>query len=138
MMEKKFVDLPGLEYFAERINELIEQAKQINTVTDIDETSTDQQIPSAKAVFDFVIAMMSGVSKLHQVVVDVLPDAGETNTIYLKKADEDTYTQYIYSEGQWYDLGSTEIDLSGYWKKEDLVALTNEEIQDVIDDVTGA
>jgi hypothetical protein len=88
-------------------------------------------------VYDLLTEALEGIVRLQLKAVDALPATGETNIIYLVKVDEDTYTQYIYVDGNWFDLGTTKIDLSGYWAKDELVALTNAEIQDVIDDVMG-
>jgi hypothetical protein len=71
-------------------------------------------------------------------VVASLPATGAPHTIYLVKADEDTYTQNIYVEGNWYDLGTTDVDLSDYLKKDELEVMDNDDVQDIIDDVLGA
>jgi hypothetical protein len=133
----KFLDNDGLTYLMGRIKELIDQAKQVDLVTTIDEDSTNQQIPGAKAVFDLLTEALEGITTLRMEVVDALPATGEPNVIYLVQADADTYQQWIYTGSQWFDLGVVEVDLSGYWAKEDLQALTNTEIQAVIDDVMG-
>jgi hypothetical protein len=44
---------------------------------------------------------------------------------------------HAYISGEWVDLGFFEVDLSGYWSKTELVAMTNVEIQEVIDEVMG-
>ena len=133
----RFLDNDGLTYLMGRIKELIDQAKQVDLITTIDEDSTNQQIPGAKAVFDLLTEALEGITTLRMEVVDALPATGESNVIYLVAVDGDTYSLHIYSGGQWFDTGTTEIDLSGYWAKDDLQALTNTEIQDIIDDVMG-
>jgi len=134
---EKFLNQDGLQYFTERLVALIEQKTQINIVGTIDENSTNQQIPGAKAVYDLLTSMVANITTIRMVVVPSLPANGEANVFYLIQVDDDTYRQYIYVDGQWFDLGTTEIDLSGYWAKDELVALTNAEIQGIIDDVMG-
>ena len=133
----KFLDRDGLQYFAARLKEVIDQATQLNIITAISGDSTNQQLPGAKAVYELVRDMLEDVAGLSFEVKASLPAAGDANVIYLIEADEDTYTMYIYSGGKWFDLGTTEIDLSDYWAKDDLKALTNPEIQEVIDNVMG-
>ena len=133
----KFLDRDGLQYFTARLKEVIDQATQLNIITAIDENSTNQQLPGAKAVYELLQDMLEDVAGLSYEVVTSLPATGEANVIYLVEFDDDTYTMYIYSGGKWFDIGTTELDLSDYWAKDDLTALTNPEIQEVIDDVMG-
>jgi hypothetical protein len=137
-MMAEYLDKDGLEFLIRQIRAMIEQATRINVIAEISEDSTNQQIPGAKAVHDFLTAALEGIVRLRKEVVKMLPATGETNIIYLVKADEDTYTQYMYIDGNWFDLGTTDVDLSGYWAKEDLVAMTNAEIQAIIDDTAQA
>jgi hypothetical protein len=136
---KNFLDNDGLKFFAERVFDEIKKTSQVNIITDIDEDSTNQQIPGAKAVYDLVIEALGSVTKLTKKVVPVLPDAGEEQVIYLVESapESSIFSQHVYIDGKWYSLGTTEIDLSGYWAKDDLAAMTNTEIQTVIDDVMG-
>ena len=50
-------------------------------------------------------------------VVDELPDEGQNGTIYLVPNEDDTYDEYIWLEDEetFEKLGSTDIDLSGYY-----------------------
>ena len=133
----KYLDSDGLHYLMARIKEIIDQATQVNNVSVIDENSTNQQTPGAKAVYDLLTDALSGITGIKMEVVNALPSTGEANKVYLIQADEDTYRQWIYTGGQWFDLGLAVIDLTGYWAKDDLEALTNTEIQDIVDDVMG-
>jgi len=140
-MAKKVLDLDGLHYLLVQIKALIEQETQINITSSIDENSTNQQLPGAKAVFDLITSAIAGLIDLHMEVVTELPEVedAETNVIYLIQVDNavNRYHQWILINEQWFDLGITEIDLSNYWSKNELVPMTNVEIQDVFDDVMG-
>jgi hypothetical protein len=105
--------------------------------TTLDATTTNAQVPGAKAVYDFIANAVAGVSKIAMTVVTELPEVGDPNVIYLVASDSDTYIQHVYIGGQWYDLGSTSVDLSNYWSKTDLEVATDEEVQAVIDGITG-
>lgn len=68
--------------------------------------------------------MVSMIPKFSIEVVDVLPTS-EINdtTIYLvTTGDEDTniYTEYIYVNNEWEKLGTQNLDLSGYYTKEEV------------------
>lgn len=59
------------------------------------------------------------VGKLNRLTTEIVTELPteniSTTTIYLVKVDEtNNYTQHMYIGGQWADLGSTSIDLSGY------------------------
>ena len=66
-------------------------------------------------------------------VVTTLPTNGTKGIIYLvpnSGAGQDVYDEYIWIENKsgYEKIGNTNIDLSNYWSKDDLKALTNEEI----------
>ena len=46
--------------------------------------------------------------------VDVLPETGDTNIIYLLKTTQTDYTEYIWLDGKWETLGDATINLDNY------------------------
>ncbi len=66
----------------------------------------------------------SGISsKPSFVVVGTLPATGESGKIYLvanSGTGTNRYDEYIWVEARWEKIGTTEIDLSGYAKKQDI------------------
>lgn len=46
--------------------------------------------------------------------VDVLPEVGEKNKIYLVPADNGTFNEYYWTGDKWEILGSVSIDLTNY------------------------
>lgn len=56
-------------------------------------------------------------------VVDILPETGETDTIYLVKKDnpgeQNLYDEYVYANGAWKHIGDTSVDLTDYYTKEE-------------------
>ena len=67
--------------------------------------------------------------------VDVLPGVGEPNVIYLlPKAGPagDVYTEYMWIDGAWETMGSTAVDLSNYWSKDDLNVMSSAELQAIL------
>ena len=58
----------------------------------------------------------------------------DENTIYLMSnsgAGNNVYDEYIVVEGTPEKIGTTEVDLTGYLREEDLTELTNEEIDEI-------
>lgn len=90
---------------------------------------------------------ISEIPKFNIKVVNELPIANISSaTLYLlKSGDEDSnlYTEYIYANGEWEELGSQDVDLTDYVKKEYLPIvydkLTNREFNFIqIDTLGGA
>jgi hypothetical protein len=60
-----------------------------------------------------------------------LPASGENGVIYLvshSHGTQDVYDEYIWTGSSFEKLGNTDIDLSGYMLKTDMVAITTSEI----------
>lgn len=84
-----------------------------------------------------VAAAVAGAAHLKRSVVSVLPDAGtaDENTIFMVKLedgeDQNSYVEYMVIEGKWEKMGTSDVDLSGYVKSEDLQAISNTEIDGI-------
>lgn len=94
---------------------------------------------TGKAVYDFVTAAIAGISGFHAEIVSELPASGQSNILYLvaksTAASGDGYDEYLYINGAWERVGSTDIDLSGYVQAAEMHAITNTEISDIINQV---
>ena len=94
---------------------------------------------TGKAVYDFVTAAIAGISGFHAEIVSELPASGQSNILYLvaksTAASGDGYDEYLYINGGWERVGSTDIDLSGYVQAAEMHAITNTEISDIINQV---
>lgn len=67
--------------------------------------------------------------------VDALPETGTVNVIYLVPnggTGSNAKDEYMWISGKWEKIGSTDVDLSGYWAKADLVAMTAAELQAIL------
>ena len=80
--------------------------------------------------------LIAAIKTISIQVVDTLPATGESNVIYLVPKQSGSATQNVKDEYIWIEststfekIGDTEIDLSGYWAKADLVECTDEEIK---------
>ena len=102
-------------------------------------TSDGTNAVTGKAVYDFVTAAIAGISGFHAEIVSELPASGQSNILYLvaksTAASGDGYDEYLYINGAWERVGSTDIDLSGYVQAADMHAITNTEISDIINQV---
>ena len=94
---------------------------------------------SGKAVYDFVTKAIADISGFHAEIVSELPETGKTNILYLvaksAAASGDGYDEYLYINGAWERVGSTDIDLSGYVQASEMHAITNTEITAIINQV---
>lgn len=69
-----------------------------------------------------VVALINQITTINFKVVDVLPDTGEANLIYLVKKEgsgNDVHDEYIWVESKWEKIGSTTVDLTNYYTKTD-------------------
>lgn len=79
---------------------------------------------------------LSGITGIDFQIVSALPATGVKGTIYLmahSHGTEDSYDEYIWlpTSSKFEKIGNTDIDLSGYLKKTDMVAITNAEIDTI-------
>ena len=120
--------------------------QQIKVKIDASEVTVDSTVTadstnaaSSKAVYDFVTAAIAGVAKFHAEIVSALPAMGESNILYLvaksTAASGNGYDEYLYINGAWELIGSTDIDLSGYVQASEMHAITNTEITDIVNQV---
>ena len=94
---------------------------------------------TGKAVYDFVTAAIAGISGFHAEIVSELPASGQSNILYLvaktEAASGDGYDEYLYINGAWERVGSTDIDLSDYVQASEMHAITNTEITAIVNQV---
>ena len=79
---------------------------------------------------------LSGITGIDFQIVSALPATGKKGTIYLMAHSHgtgDSYDEYIWlpTANKFEKIGNTDIDLSGYLKKTDMVAITNAEIDTI-------
>ena len=94
---------------------------------------------SGKAVYDYVTAAIADITGFHAEIVSELPAVGQKNILYLvaksAAASGDGYDEYLYINGAWERVGSTDIDLSGYVQASEMHAITNTEITNIVNQV---
>lgn len=88
-------------------------------------TETDKAIADA----------LDGITGIDYQVVTTLPSTGVKGTIYLVSSggtSPNVYDEYIWVNKAFEIIGTTAVDLSGYWAKADLVAITNAQIDTIV------
>lgn len=103
----------------------IEAGAQVNKVTDVTVNGTTVVGADKVAAIDLsnyaTKGDVSAIPKFAISVVTELPTSGiSTSTIYLKSnggSSGNSYDEYLYVNGAWEKIGTTEVDLSGYVPK---------------------
>lgn len=86
-------------------------------------------------VNDAIASAVSQAAHITFEAVDELPATGSPNKIYLVPSgggSGNVKSEYMWIDGAWELLGSTEVDLSGYWSKQELRAMTAAELQAIL------
>lgn len=84
-----------------------------------------------------VEALIATISTMTMKIVTALPETDiSTTTIYLIKSGATSYDEYIYVDGVWAKIGSTEINLEDYYTKAEVDELLDNLVTDVIIDVS--
>ncbi len=99
------------------------------------EESTVTTFSSAK-----IMQLIDAINEFAIALVEELPTEDiDTHTIYFlpkEQADNDVYDEYIYINGAWEHIGSTQIDLSGYYTGDQVEAIKSE-LQGKIDELNS-
>lgn len=97
--------------------------KVSNKVVNINETSTDIEYPSAKAVYKAIIESNAGIKTIIPEDGN-RPSMGESSAIYLIPSEEEDleniYEEWMYINGTWERIGSTVLSLDDYVTKKEL------------------
>ena len=125
----------------DKITEYYEEGSGVETEQIVSNSTT--KVPVSKAVKDFVLDSISGLTGLELEVVEELPVSDiKTNTIYLvPKNDSENnniYDEYLYIQENWELIGTTEVDLSNYYNKDEVdAAIENIDIPENLSDLNA-
>ena len=103
-------------------------AAQVNTAITGKGYQTSAQVQAA------INEALSGITGIDIQPVESLPKPGKKGVIYLvahAHGDKDNYDEYVWvpSKNDYEKIGNTDIDLSGYVQKTDLVELTDKDLE---------
>lgn len=89
-----------------------------------DDSTGGGRVPSETQVNALIASAMSGFNPFNAIIVNELPQIGQSGTLYLLQKQgtaPDVYDEYMYINSAWELIGSTEIDISGKADKADTV-----------------
>lgn len=124
----------------------VELTKKVNA-SDLEKYMTDDEIEAAilaaltnymtsEQVTQAIASAIASVKTIKIEIVDTLPETGDSNSIYFvpaaNGADPNLYNEYIYVNERWEQIGSTAIDMSQYWSRTDLTAITQEQLREIL------
>lgn len=130
----KYLDNNGLLYVLTDILNKLKAKQDVLTISEvISSDSTNQTVPGAKAVYDYVSSAVASMTGLSAQIVTELPTVGQNNVLYLiakaSAAESDAYDEYMWINGGWELIGTTAVDLSGYLKASDISDWAKAEIK---------
>lgn len=82
----------------------------------------------------FVIEQINNTEHFHREIVDALPLTGKDNVIYLvpkKGSDKDIYNEYIWTGVGYESIGTTAVDLTNYYQKNEIDELLDNKVNKV-------
>lgn len=113
------------------VNELVKTLPTIEDVNDlvkgsiVDSLTSEDATKSLSANQGKVLKSLIDAIKEFSIIVlqdgEELPEVGESHTIYLKRktnAQNDIYSEYLYINNKWEIVGTTDVDLSNYYTKD--------------------
>lgn len=143
-MQEIFLNQEGVRTFWAKIK--VELAKKINT-TVLENYMTDEEIEAAitaaltgyatkSFVTQLIASAIASVETLRIEIVSALPETGESNVIYFvpmtDPKESNSYEEYIWIDKGYELIGTTQVDLSNYWAKAELTAMTAEELEEIL------
>ena len=138
----KYIDENGLLYLWQKIKSII--PSKVSDLTNDSKYQTEVNVKStiegygyqtSSQVSTAISNALADVTGISYSIVTSLPSTGEPGIIYLKSNGGSTsniYDEYIYVNGKFEKIGTTDVDLSGYLKSSDLTAITNGEIDEIV------
>ena len=143
MVNTKFLDSAGLTYFYSLLESTFAPKNSpAFTGTPTAPTATagtnTTQIATTEFVSTAVTNAMAGVTSISYSVLGAnedFPQTGTAGVIYLKPnsgASGNSYDEYIWVNNTYELLSKKELDLSNYWNGTNLVAMTNNDIDSIV------
>ena len=134
-----------LAQFVQAVQQIIQQKADINSPTFTGTPSAPTatagtnttQIATTAFVKTAVDNAVAGITGIEFVIVQTLPQTGETGKIYLvpnSGSAPNIYDEYIWitSTSSFEKIGSTDVDLSGYVQAREMVTIANAEIDTIV------
>lgn len=110
-------------------------AVNITVPTNVSDLTNDAGYQDETEVQALIDDALAGITSIDYQVVQSLPATGEKGIIYLvanSGTSPNVYDEYIWTGSAFEKIGTADVDLSQYWAKADLVAITTAEIDTVV------
>lgn len=118
----------------------------ITVPTKTSDLTNDSNFQNATEVQTAIDAAVADITSFEFEVVTVLPATGQKGVIYLVENSgtaPNIYDEYIWvptttqgDQGHFEKIGTTAVDLTGYWNDTNLIPITTAEIDEIIDGPT--
>lgn len=83
-----------------------------------------------------IASAVAGLSNVTIRIVETLPEVGEDRVIYFvpteTSEENNVYDEWMWINSSWELVGSTRVDLSAYWAKTELTAITQAELEEIL------
>lgn len=123
---KYTADKPNLALKSELPTKVSDLTNDVGFITNTVDNLVNYYKKSETYTKTEVNSLLSNISSLDIEVVQELPTTGDLKKIYLLAQDRqapDIYDEYLYINGAWERIGSTAVDLTNYYTKEQVNAL---------------
>lgn len=110
-------------------------ANTVTVPTDNNQLTNGAGYQTASDVSSAISSAIGDITGIEYQIVEELPGTGEKGVIYLisnSGTGQNIYDEYIWTGTTFEKIGTTDVDLSNYWSKTDLVAIQNSEIDTIV------
>lgn len=143
-MQEIFLDQEGVRTLWAKIK--VELSKKVSSDI-LDNYMTDEEIEAAigavltdyattEYVTRSIAAAIASVKNVRIEISESLPENGESNVIYFvpmkNPSDSNFYEEWVWINKSWELIGTTQVDLSNYWGKTELMPITAQELEEIL------
>ena len=110
-------------------------ANTVTVPTNNNELANGAGYQTASQVQSAIADAVGDITGFDFQIVEELPGTGQKGVIYLisnSGTGQNIYDEYIWTGTGYEKIGTTDVDLSGYWSKTELVAIQNSEIDTIM------
>ena len=110
-------------------------SNSVTVPTDTNQLTNGAGYQTASQVQSAISDVVGDITGFEFQIVEELPGTGENGVIYLisnSGTGQNIYDEYIWTGTTFEKIGTTDVDLSNYWSKTDLVAIQNNEIDSIM------
>lgn len=110
-------------------------ANTVTVPTNNNELANGAGYQTASDVSSAISSAIGDITGIEYQIVDELPGTGEKGVIYLisnSGTGQNIYDEYIWTGTAFEKIGTTDVDLTNYWSKTELVAIQNNEIDTIM------